>query len=96
MKLTPAVVNVLIDYTLKKNNNKLTKGYVETIASQWAREGVKTATEAMDLARKENGHKTKATKKNNDGPSWLNKTIEKAEITEEEQKELDELLKEFR
>ena len=96
MKLTPAVVNVLIDYTLKKNNNKLTKGYVETIASQWAREGVKTATEAMDLARKENGHKTKTTKKNNDGPSWLNKTIEKAEITEEEQKELDELLKEFR
>ena len=82
MKLTPAVVNVLIDYTLKKNNNKLTKGYVETIASQWAREGVKTATEAMDLARKENGHKTKTTKKNNDGPSWLNKTIEKAEITE--------------
>ncbi len=96
MKLTPAVVNVLIDYTLKKNNNKLTKGYVETIASQWAREGVKTATEAMDLARKENGHKAKTTKKKNEGPSWLNKTIEKAEITEEEQKELDELLKEFR
>ena len=96
MKLTPAVVNVLIDYVLRKNNNKLTKGYVETIASQWSREGVKTATEAMELARKENGKKASKTTKKGVEPSWLNKTIEKAEITKEEQEELDELLKEFR
>ena len=99
MKLTPAVVNVLIDYVLKKNNNKLTKAYVETIASQWVRVGVKTATEAMELARKENNtKKTSKTKEKTKGvePSWLNKTIEKAEITKEEQEELDELLKEFR
>ncbi len=96
MKLTPAVVNVLIDYALRKNNNKLTKGYVETIASQWSREGVKTATEAMELARKENGKKASKTTKKGVEPSWLNKTIEKAEITKEEQEELDELLKEFR
>ena len=43
LELTPAVVNVLIDYVLRKNNNKLTEGYVETIAAQWKREGLKTA-----------------------------------------------------
>jgi replication initiation and membrane attachment protein len=97
MKLTPAVVNVLIDYVLRKNNNKLSKGYVETIASQWMRAGITTATEAIELARKENGKKPKSTsKKKDEAPSWLNKTIEKAELTKEEQEELDELLKEFR
>lgn len=99
LKLTPAVVNVLIDYVLKKNNNKLTKAYVETIASQWTRVGVKTATEAMELARQENNSKRQVKNKEKTKgvePSWLNKTIEKAEITQEEQEELDELLKEFR
>ena len=40
LKLTPAVVNVLVDYVLKINNNKLTRSYVETIAGQWKRENI--------------------------------------------------------
>ena len=53
LELSPAVVNVLIDYVLRKNNNKLTEGYVETIAAQWKRAGLKTAQEAMEFAEKE-------------------------------------------
>lgn len=53
-QLTPAVVNVLIHYVLIKTDMKLTKSYVEKIASHWSRKGVKTVEEAMDLALKEN------------------------------------------
>ena len=63
LKLNPGVVNVLIDYTLKTNNNKLVKNYIETIAGQWKRSGVETAEEAMNLAEKE--HKKKYKKDDN-------------------------------
>ena len=53
MDLKPAVVNVLIDYVLRINNKKLTRAYVETIASQWKRLGIETAKEAMEQAEKE-------------------------------------------
>jgi replication initiation and membrane attachment protein len=53
-KLSPAVVNVLIHVVLIKTDMKLTKAYAEKIATHWARKGVKTVSEAMDLAIKEN------------------------------------------
>lgn len=99
LELNPAVVNVLIDYVLKKNNNKLSVNYVETIAGQWKRAGVKTAREAMDLAEKEhkkmqNGNDKKRVKKDAAPiPVWFDKNLEKAEISDEEAKELEELLK---
>lgn len=102
VKLQPAVVNVLVDYVLKKNNNKLNQSFVETIAGQWKRNGVETAKEAMELAIQENKKinkkiETKTNKKvSPKTPVWFNETIEKEEISEEERKELTELLKEFR
>lgn len=51
--LPPGVMNVLIDYTLKLNNMKLTKVYLMKIASHWQRKKVKTVLEAMNLAREE-------------------------------------------
>ena len=100
LELTPAVVNVLIDYVLKKNNNRLTEGYVETIASQWKRAGLKTAQEAMEFAEKE--HKKMQTKKitsvkkeNISTPIWFDKKITDENLNEDEEKELKDLLKEF-
>ena len=101
LELNPAVVNVLIDYVLKKNNNKLSVNYVEAIAGQWKRAGVKTAKEAMDLAEKEHkkNQKNSTDKRNTKNmkealvPVWFDKTLEKTEISEEEAKELEELLK---
>ena len=46
--LKPAVVNVLIEYVLGKNNNRLSKRYCEAIGSSWARKHVETAMEAYD------------------------------------------------
>ena len=100
VELPPAVVNVLIDYTLKKNNNKLTTGFVETIAGQWKRAKLNTAAEAMDFAEKEHKKttsKNKAVKDNKEMvPKWLDKKIEKEQVSEAEEEELKELLKEFR
>ena len=41
-KLNPGVVNVLISYVLKVNNEQLKKSYVETIAGQWKRLNIET------------------------------------------------------
>ena len=95
--MKPAVVNVLIDYVLKKNDNKLNKNFVETIAGQWVRSGVKTARDAMSLAEKEQKKliaKAPTTIKTpEDVPVWFKTEIKKNEATLEEQKELEELMK---
>ncbi len=100
LELKPAVVNVLIDYVLKKNNNKLNQAFIETIAGQWKRCNVETAEEAMELAIKENNKYNKKLptnkKMNNDKPVWFNEDISKEEISKEEQEELEDLLKDFR
>ncbi len=100
-KLNPAVVNVLVDYTLRINNNKLTKNYIETIASQWKRLKIETAKEAMEQAEKEYKKYKKSSikesiKKKDVLPSWFNKEIKKEELTEEERREFEELVKEFK
>lgn len=52
-KLNPGVVNVLIHYVMLKSDMKLSKNYVEKIASHWARKDIKTVKAAMDLAKEE-------------------------------------------
>lgn len=101
MEMPPAVVNVLIDYVLRKNNNRLTNAYVETIAAQWSRAGLKNAKDAMAFAEKEHKKMLKKStsvvkKKIEKEPVWFNKNIDKEQISEDEQKELQDLLKEFK
>ena len=100
LKLSPAVVNVLIDYVLRKNNNKLNRSYIETIAGQWKRSGIETANEAMLLAGKENKKLTKLSPKTIKNPEaipvWLKKDIKKEELDDNELKELEELMKGFK
>lgn len=104
LNLQPAVVNVLIDYVLKKNNNKLNQAFVETIAGQWKRCNVETVAEAMELAKKENTKynkkidtkKTKTSSSKDEVPVWFNQEIEKEEMSQEELDEMEALLSEFR
>lgn len=56
-KLNPGVVNVLIDYVLKINNNKLVRSFVEQIAAQWKRSKITTVSDAMDIAMNDNDKK---------------------------------------
>ena len=97
LNLKPGVVNVLIDYVLKINNNKLTKNFVEVIASQWSKSGIETVEQAMELAGKEHKKKQKVTikqvKKEAIKPDWMDKDIKGNTATEEEIRELEEYMK---
>ena len=90
-KLSPGVVNVIIAYTLKTNNEKLTKSYVETIAGQMKRLNVETVEEAMRVTEKEHKKMRKTTKPTTykkkvkeELPNWFENTPDKTETTEED------------
>ena len=107
-KMKPGVVNVLIDYVLKVNDQKFTRSYVETVAAQWNRLNIETVESAMRTAQKEHKKIKKMLTKDKDVvvkknyktkeevlPSWFDKKIENKEMSREEEEELDNLLKEF-
>lgn len=68
--LPHGVINVLLEYVLYTNDYKLPKALVEKIAGHWKRRKVRTAREAMEIARRElnwewnkkteSGHRTPA------------------------------------
>lgn len=105
-KLTPGVVNVLIDYVLKVNNQKLSKAYIDTIAGQLNRLHVETVEDAMRVtknehlklkrqyeSKKENVKPVyKPNVKKEEVPDWFNKELKNEEMTESEKQELDDLL----
>jgi len=99
LKMKPAVINVLVDYILRINDNKLNRSYVETIAGGWVRSNITTASAAMERAEKEHKkNKTKVfTKKGNETiPVWFNEKQEITNTTDEDKLELEELLKDFK
>lgn len=51
--LPAPVMNVLIHYVLLQSNMKLSKAYLEKIASHWSRANLKTAKKAMAFAKEE-------------------------------------------
>ncbi|WP_373893028.1 replication initiation and membrane attachment family protein [Virgibacillus natechei] len=59
--LPSPVMNVLIHYVLLQSNMKLSKAYLEKIASHWSRANLKTAKEAMLFAKKEKERYQKGT-----------------------------------
>ena len=84
------VINVIVDYVLTKNNNMLVKTMVERIASGIAREGINTATDAMNYIRKIEKTRNAALKnKKVDEEKELKKS------NKEKKKELNELMKEI-
>lgn len=106
LKLNPGVVNVLISYVLKVNNEQLTKSYVETIAGQWKRLNIETVEDAMNVTQKEYSKLKKKAEKTKSStvkektssvstkePDWFNKNVDINETTEEEVEELDMILK---
>ena len=104
-KLSAGVVNVLISYALKVNNQKLNRNYLETIAGQWKRLNIETVEEAMKLTEKEykkmkkianTTTKSKSTIKKNINeeilPDWFDKEVEASSVNEDEKNELDKLI----
>ena len=105
-KLNAGVVNVLISYVLKTNDEQLKKSYVETIAGQWKRAGIETVEDAMRFAEKEHkkmkkiikpkeekiSAKEKHKNSNDNLPAWFTKENDIDATTTEEIEELDRIL----
>ena len=105
-KLSPGVVNVLLAYVLKINNQKLNKNYIETIVGQWKRLNIETVEDAMKITEKEhkklkkiiNKEKVPINKNNTKKeslPAWFDKELDKKNPTPEEKDELDKILEEL-
>ena len=104
-KLSAGVVNVLISYALKVNNQKLNRSYLETIAGQWKRLNIETVEEAMKLTEKEykkmkkiatTKSKSKTVVKKNTKedilPDWFDKDLSTDNNNEEESLELNKII----
>jgi replication initiation and membrane attachment protein len=102
--MKPGVVNVLIAYVLKVNNNKFTRNYVEAVAAQWCRMNIETVEDAMRVAEKEHKKikkaieikniKTSTSKKipeEEQLPEWFNEKTNK-EFTEKDKDEFQNIL----
>lgn len=105
-KLAPGVVNVLISYVLKTQNEQLKKNYVETLAGQWKRLNIETVEDAMRYTEKEYKKMNQAPKKvanvvkseKSDGdnlPAWFHEKQNVQETSQEEVEELDKILNEL-
>lgn len=100
-ELPPGVVNVLVDYAIRVNDGKLNQKYLETIASDWSRKGIKTVTDAMSIAEK--GHK-RVNKQNtiempkvaSKAPTWMYQENKSEQMSKEELEELESMFEEFR
>jgi len=100
-KLMPGVVNVLLDYVMRTNDYKLTRGYVIKIAAHWARKQIQTVREAMMLAKSEHKqyqdwteNKTPSKSRKNTRraklPKWMEKDEEKKTDTSQTSKEAEQ------
>ena len=99
LELKPGVVNVLLDFVMRINNNKLNKAFIDTIASQWKRSKIETVEAAMNLAGKEYNKKNKSytkTKVKEEKPIWFDKSIETKKPDNEKLAQMQELLNEFK
>ncbi|WP_159461987.1 replication initiation and membrane attachment family protein [Salirhabdus sp. Marseille-P4669] len=81
--LSQSVMNVLVHYVMQKSDMKLTKNYVEKIATHWARKNVHNAKQAMALAKAESklyqtwGTRRAGSRKKEVLPDWFKKEQEK-------------------
>ena len=99
-KLKPGVVNVLLDYAINVNNKKLTRGFVETIAGEWQRKGIETVEDAMNNCEKVHKKSSKRNYKDDNvnmkTPDWFDKEIDKSNVSDGEENQLEELIKEYK
>ena len=94
LKLNNAVINVVVEYCLIKNNNILSKAYCEKISASLARSNITTAIDAMNYLKSTN---SKSRKKMNYSDEEIKpvKEVKKIENEEEDDEDWDQLLAEL-
>ncbi len=98
-RLTPAVINALIDFVLATKDNTLPKSYTEKIAASLAREGVTTAIDAMNFLKKTRKNAKKKSEQSTYGRSKISSesTSEDSSSSQDGEEEVswDDLLDEL-
>lgn len=101
LELSPGVINVLIDYVLRVNDNRLNKNFVETIAGEWKRLNINTVEEAMKKAEKEYKSRQNKTYDNKPKlkeeklPEWFDKEIDEEVVSDEEATKVNAILSKY-
>lgn len=80
------LINILLDYSLEKNDNRISEVYIEKIAATWIRNGIKTVEQAQAALQPK---VKKQSKKEKMLESWEQPTT----VLEVDQKILSKLLK---
>lgn len=95
MHFSDEVINIMIEYILNRSDNRLNAGFVEMVAGEWARDGVKTREDALKETKKKTG--TSAKKKQDVLPAYYNPDPERKsdgeKMSEAELEEMRKLLK---
>ena len=91
------VINIMIEYILKRSDNRLNSRFVDMIAGEWARDGVKTREDAIKETKKNTGVRKKRT---DVLPEYYNaspvRTAADKKATKEEVEEMRRLLSQKR
>lgn len=89
LQLKPAVINAILDYTLQKNNNVLSRPYIEKIAASIAREKIDTAYDTMNFLNSKSKKKAKKVDvKLDENTTSSNHNIEDDRLSDEERSQL--------
>lgn len=80
-KLNNSVINVVIDIVLNTNSNILSKAYCEKLCATFAREGIKTALDAMNF------YNNQVKKKRNPYKAYITNKSEESSLLNDENKD---------
>lgn len=99
MNFPNEVINVMIEYILKINDNRLNPKFVEMVAGTWVRNGVSTKEQAIAETKKKS-FSQKSHKKQLDLPQYYKDKQEGKEVvspaTEEQQERIRRLQQELK
>ena len=89
MHFSQEVINVLIEYVLKINENKLVRSFVESVASSWLRSNVATVEDALRMTEMKPQSKTvKKPVRKAALPEYMTAKKETSAMSEEERSQL--------
>lgn len=89
LQLKPAVINAILDYTLQKNHNVLSRPYIEKIAASISREKIDTAYDTMNFLNSKSKKKAKKVDvKLDENTTSSNHNIEDDRLSDEERSQL--------
>ena len=91
----PDVINIMIEYILKRSGNRLIPSFVDSIADEWARDGVVSREDALKETKKPFRMYGKG--RENVRPDYLSKLAEDSvqAASEEDRRSIEELMKQM-